>query len=43
MEHLGDSAVPYSGSLLVGTVQGSIKLIAQIPQVKIKEFSLSDE
>ena len=33
MENLGDSAVPYTGSMLVGTVLGSIKLITQIPQV----------
>ncbi|XP_023326230.1 DNA damage-binding protein 1 [Eurytemora carolleeae] len=32
MENLGDSAVPYTGSMLVGTVLGSIKLITQIPQ-----------
>jgi DNA damage-binding protein 1 len=32
MEHLGDSTVPHTGSMLVGTVLGSIKLITQIPQ-----------
>jgi len=32
MQNLGDNTVPHTGSILVGTVQGSIKLITQIPQ-----------
>ena len=33
MQDLGDNTVPHTGSMLMGTVLGSIKLITQIPQV----------
>jgi len=32
MQDLGDNTVPHTGSMLMGTVLGSIKLITQIPQ-----------
>ena len=34
MQDLGDNTVPHTGSILMGTVLGSIKLITQIPQVR---------
>ena len=35
MQNLGDNTIPHSGSILMGTVDGSIKLLTQIPQVFI--------
>merc|ERR1711915_1175168 len=32
MQHLGDNTVQHTGPILVGTVEGSIKLVTQIPQ-----------
>jgi len=32
MEHLGDNTVPHTGSILLGTVHGSIRLITRLPQ-----------
>lgn len=40
MQNLGDNTIPHNGSILMGTVDGSIKLITQIPQ-EFYEF-LSD-
>ena len=33
MEHLGDNTVPHTGSILLGTVHGSIRLITRLQQV----------
>jgi hypothetical protein len=38
MENLGDNTIPHTGSVLVGTVDGSIKLITQIQQVSFQLF-----
>jgi hypothetical protein len=35
MQNLGDNTIPHTGSILMGTVDGSIKLITQIKQVSI--------
>ena len=33
MQNLGDSTIPHTGCVLFGTVNGSIGLVTQLPQV----------
>ncbi len=35
MQNLGDNTIPNTGSVLIGSVDGSIKLLTQLPQVSI--------
>ena len=41
MQNLGDSTIPHTGCVLFGTVNGSIGLVTQLPQVyKLNFFKL---
>ena len=38
MQNLGDSTIPHTGCVLFGTVNGSIGLVTQLPQVNKLNF-----
>jgi DNA damage-binding protein 1 len=40
MQNLGDSTIPHSGCVLFGTVDGSIGLVTQLPQVRRRSCSV---
>ena len=38
MQNLGDSTIPHTGCVLFGTVNGSIGLVTQLPQVSVFSY-----